>query len=68
MVVQVEHARSVVEYIPVDLAYGDNELQDMSGGMLRGDAVGDSKCERAPAELYTLVDNELVILCEDLQR
>lgn len=62
MIIKVEHARSVVEYIPVDLAYGDNELQDMSGWVLRGDAVCDSKCERAPAELYVLVDNELVCL------
>lgn len=68
MVIEIEHARSVVEHISIDLTYGDNELQDMSGGMLRGDAVCNSKCERAPAKLHTLVDNELVLLCEDLQQ
>lgn len=65
MVIKVEHARSVVEYISVDLSYGYNELQDMSGWMLRGDAVCDSECERAPAELYVFVRGEL-IRCYDM--
>ena len=72
MVIEVEHACSVVEHISVDLAYRDNELQDMSGWMLGGDAVCNEECEWAPAKLYKLVDDELIrcpgVGYKDLQR
>lgn len=72
MVIKVEHARSVVEHISVNLAYGDNKLQDMSGWMLCGNAVCNEECERAPAKLYKLVDDELIrcqgVGYKDLQR
>lgn len=52
MVIQIEHAGSVIKHISVDLAHRYNELQDMSGGMLGGDAICYEEGERAPAKLY----------------
>lgn len=49
--VVVEHARSVVENVAVDLTHGDNDLERVSHGVLLCDQPRYDEGERAPGEL-----------------